>query len=176
MATTESIVPKWNSGLKGNNRGNATMPTSWIPSKCTMPIKQANTYPTTRPTSTESERRKPRASTWHTRHTSRVTLPTIQFSAEPKSEAPCPPAKLLAPMGSSDTPMAVTTVAATTGEMSFIQYLAHRPSTPSIRPPTITAPMSEPIPCVVAMVIARLRKVKLMPITTGRREPMRHTG
>ncbi|CUQ63126.1 Uncharacterised protein [Segatella copri] len=42
--------------------------------------------------------------------------------------------------------MAVTTVAATTGGMSLIQYLAKSPSVPSTRPPMMTAPIKVPIP------------------------------
>ena len=42
-----------------------------------------------------------------------------------------------------EKPMAVTTEAATMGVMIFRQYLARRPSVPSINPPTITAPTRE---------------------------------
>lgn len=65
----------------------------------------------------------------------------IQFLAEPKSAEPTPPAKEFAPTGSSEKPIAVTTVAATIGEMILIQYFANSPRMPSTRPPTITQPM-----------------------------------
>ena len=96
--------------------------------------------------STDSDRRNPLANTWQSRQANSVTLPTIQLSMLPKSAAPSPPAKELAPTGSSENPMAVTTVAATTCGISFIQYLAKSPSSPSNTPPTITAPMRVPMP------------------------------
>ena len=105
-----------------------------------------------------------------------VTDPMTQLVALPKSAAPCPPAKLLAPMGRREKPMAVTTVAATTWGMSRVQYLGNNPRQPSTRPPTMTAPTSVPIPWVVAIAMAKERKVKLIPITIGRRDPIRHTG
>ena len=79
-------------------------------------------------------------------------------------------------MGNSEKPIAVTTVAATTWGTSFIQYLANRPSSPSTNPPIITAPISTPMPCVVAIKIFSDRNVKLMPITMGNLEPMRQIG
>lgn len=50
-----------------------------------------------------------------------VTVPRIQFFAEPKSAAPVPPAKDEAPTVSSEKPIAVTTVAATMGATILIQ-------------------------------------------------------
>ena len=129
-----------------------------------------------RPTRTESERRKPLANTWQSRQARSVTVPTIQLFMLPKSGAPIPPANELAPMGRSEKPIAVTTVAETTCGMSLIQYLTKSPSSPSTRPPTMTAPISVPIPYVPAMPMASERNVNEMPMTIGRREPMRHTG
>lgn len=43
----------------------------------------------------------------------RVTIPSIQLLAEPKSAAPVPPPKEAAPTERSENPIAVTTVAAT---------------------------------------------------------------
>lgn len=139
-------------------------------------MQSARIYPTISPTSTERERKNPLANTWQRRHERRVTLPTIQLYVLPKSGAPWPPANELAPIGSREKPMAVTTVAATTCGMSFNQYTAKSPKTPSTKPPTMTAPMREPMPCDAAMPMARERKVKEMPMTIGKREPIRHTG
>ena len=94
-----------------------------------------------RPMSTDSDRRNPLANTWQSRQANSVTLPTIQLSMLPKSAAPSPPAKELAPTGSSEKPMPATTCG-----ISFIQYLAKSPSSPSSTPPTITAPMRVPMP------------------------------
>ena len=69
-------------------------------------------------------------------------LPKAIFLGEPKSGAPLPPPNDAAPTLSSEKPMAVTTTAATIGEMMRRQYLANRPSTPSMTPPTMTAPMA----------------------------------
>ena len=68
-------------------------------------------------------------------------VPRVQFCQEPKDSLPTPPAKELAPTLSREKPMAVTTQAATMGEMIFRQYLAQQPSRPSRMPPTMTAPM-----------------------------------
>ena len=114
--------------------------------------------------------------TWQSRQVSRVTEPTIQLCAAPKSAAPCPPAKLLAPIGSNEKPIAVTTVAATIGEMILIQYFAKRPRIPSTMPPMMTAPINVPIPLPVPMTMARERNVKLIPITIGSLEPILQTG
>lgn len=139
-------------------------------------MKRARIQPAMRPMSTDSDRRNPLANTWQSRQANSVTLPTIQLSMLPKSAAPSPPAKELAPTGSSENPMAVTTVAATTCGISFIQYLAKSPSSPSSTPPTITAPMRVPMPQAAPMLMASERKVKEIPITMGSREPIRHTG
>ena len=102
--------------------------------------------------------------------------PTIQFLVDPKSGEPKPPAKELAPTESSEKPMAVTTVAATMGDIIFIQYFAKSPSRPSTIPPTITAPISTPMPWLTPMEMARERKVKLIPITIGSLEPTLQIG
>ena len=124
----------------------------------------------------ESERSIPLPKMSVTRHTTNVAEPTIQLRALPKSAAPCPPAKLLAPMGRSERPMAATTVAATICGMSFVHLLGKRPRQPSTTPPMMTAPISVPMPWVEAMTMERERNVNEMPITMGSREPMRHTG
>ena len=51
-------------------------------------------------------------------------LPSIQFFAEPKSALPLPPPKEVEPTERSEKPMEITTVAAITGVMSFIQQRA----------------------------------------------------
>ena len=147
-----------------------------IPERSTIPMHSARIYPAISPKSTDNERINPFAQTWNKRHMSRVTLPTIQLFVLPKSAAPCPPAKEFAPIGRSENPIAVTTDAATTCGMSFIQYFANRPSVPSINPPIITAPISVPIPCVLAIPMLTERNVNEIPITIGRREPMRQIG
>ena len=72
--------------------------------------------------------------------------------------------------------MAVTTVADTTCGMSFIQYFTNKPSTPSTSPPMMTAPISVPMPYAPAMLMASERNVNEIPMTIGKREPIRHTG
>ena len=72
--------------------------------------------------------------------------PKIQFLAEPKSALPLPPPKDSAPTLNKEKPMAVTTLAATIGEISFSQYLANKPKNPSTRPPIKTAPIIAPYP------------------------------
>ena len=72
-----------------------------------------------------------------------VTVPKIQLVAEPKASLPLPPPKEAAPTERSEKPIEVTTLAATIGVISFIQYLANSPSVPSIRPPINTAPIIE---------------------------------
>ena len=129
-----------------------------------------------RPISTDSARRKPLAKTCVRRHVNKVTVPTIQLLILPKSAAPTPPAKLFAPIGRSEKPIAVTTVAATTGGMRLVHLPGNSPSIPSTRPPMMTAPTRVPMPCVVAIAMARERNVKLIPITIGSLEPIFHTG
>ena len=68
-------------------------------------------------------------------------VPSIRFSAEPKSAA-YPPPKDLAPTENYEYPMAVTTEAATIGAIILLQYFAKGPITPSNIPPIITAPIT----------------------------------
>ena len=68
--------------------------------------------------------------------------------------------------------MAVTTLAETIGEISLIQYLANRPRTPSIMPPMSTAPIIAPYPYCAPTKLRIDTKVKLMPMTMGRPEPI----
>ena len=82
----------------------------------------------------------PFANIWNNRQHKRVTTPKIQFSTDPKFSLPLPPPKEAAPTESSEKPIAVTTLAATTGVISFVQYFANSQSTPSMIPPTNTAP------------------------------------
>ena len=63
------------------------------------------------------------AKTWHPKQVSKVTVPTIQLCMAPKSAAPCPPANELAPIGNNEKPIAVTTVAATTGDMILTEKI-----------------------------------------------------
>ena len=53
----------------------------------------------------------------------KVTVPIIQFLAEPKFSVPEPPPNDEAPTERSEKPIAVTTLAATIGAISLIQYL-----------------------------------------------------
>ena len=57
-------------------------------------------------------------------HESNVIVPRIQFVAEPKFSLPLPPPKELAPTERREKPMEVTTLAATIGDISLIQYFA----------------------------------------------------
>ena len=75
----------------------------------------------------------------------------MRFCGLPKSAAPEPPPNEVAPVESSEKPIDVTTTAATTGGTKRRQYRAVRPSTPSSRPPTMTAPTATLYPCVEAM-------------------------
>lgn len=106
----------------------------------------------------------------------RVTIPSIQLLAEPKSAAPVPPPKEAAPTERSENPIAVTTVAATIGEITFIQYFAKSPRSPSTIPPINTAPIRVPYPYCAPKVQARDTNVKLIPITIGSLEPILHIG
>ena len=80
------------------------------------------------------------AKTWKSRQATSETLPSSRLYQAPKSSAPLPPPKDEAPTLSSEKPMAVTTDAATMGVTMRHQYLASRPKTPSMQPPTMTAP------------------------------------
>ena len=60
-------------------------------------------------------------------HERNVIVPSIQFVAEPKFSLPLPPPKELAPTERREKPMEVTTLAATIGDISLIQYFAKRP-------------------------------------------------
>ena len=71
---------------------------------------------------------------------SNVTVPIIQFCTEPKFSLPLPPPNEAEPTDSREKPIAVTTLAATIGEIHFSQYFANNPSVPSKIPPTKTAP------------------------------------
>ena len=75
---------------------------------------------------------------------SKVMHPRIQCSAEPKVSLPLPPPNDEAPTDKSEKPMAVTTLAATTGVISLIQYFAKSQRVPSMIPPTKTAPIMAP--------------------------------
>ena len=127
----------------------------------------------TRPNKTESCLVLPFAIIWNTRHEISAMLPSAIFCGEPKSGEPEPPPNDAAPTESSEKPMDVTTTAATMGEMSQRQYFANRPSTPSIRPPTIMAPIAALKPYVAATPHSTVTNVKLMPITIGNPEPIR---
>ena len=50
-----------------------------------------------------------------TRHTTRVNAPTSRWYHEPKVSAPLPPPQEFIPTGRSESPMAMTTQADTTG-------------------------------------------------------------
>ena len=73
-------------------------------------------------------------------------MPSSRLRGLPKSAAPLPPPNDVAPTESNEKPMEVTTTAATMGVMSLRQYRANRPSTPSMQPPTMMAPMAAPMP------------------------------
>ena len=105
-----------------------------------------------------------------------VNEPSSQFWREPKSLAPKPPAKEFAPTGSRLKPMPVTTQAATMGEMRPRQYLAKKPSRPSMMPPTMAAPSTAPKPHFGPTKQKMDTKVKLTPMTSGRRAPIFHTA
>lgn len=129
----------------GSKRMNSGIETGFAeanPEKSTIPMKSAATYPTTRPNNTESCLVLPFAIIWNTKHEMSAMLPSAIFCGEPKSGEPEPPPNDAAPTESSEKPMDVTTTAATIGEMSQRQYFANRPSTPSIKPPTIMAPIA----------------------------------
>ena len=83
----------------------------------------------------------PFAKQFHTRHVTKVIVPRSKFCAEPKSSA-YPPPKDLAPTVKSENPIAVTTDAATIGEIIFLQYFANNPKIPSNTPPISTAPIT----------------------------------
>ena len=68
--------------------------------------------------------------------------------------------------------MAVTTLAATIGEINLIQYLANNPSTPSTKPPISTAPIIAPYPYCAPTKLNIDTNVKLIPITIGSPEPI----
>ena len=70
----------------------------------------------------------------------KVIEPKTQLVIEPKFSLPLPPPKDAAPTDNNEKPIAVTTLAETIGVISLSQYLAKRPKTPSIKPPTNTAP------------------------------------
>ena len=97
-------------------------------------MKIATTYPTTKPANTDNCFKYPLAKMFHARHTANVIVPNNKFLAEPKSST-YPPPKDLAPTVNKEYPIAVTTDAATIGEMIFFQYFARRPRVPSTCPP-----------------------------------------
>lgn len=103
-------------------------------------------------------------------------VPSSRFCGDPKSAAPEPPPNEEAPTPKSEKPMDVTTTAATMGDMMRRQYFANRPSTPSMMPPTMMAPMATLYPYVAAMPTSTVTNVKLMPMTMGRPDPTRHSG
>ena len=74
--------------------------------------------------------------------------------------------------------MAMTTQAETTGVRNRFQYLALRPTSPSKIPPAITAPTIPSYPSSGLVQITRRlpKKVKLTPMTMGRREPIFQIG
>ena len=79
------------------------------------------------------------------------------------------------PVDSRLKPIVVTTQAETMGLTNRRQYFAVRPRSPSMQPPTMTAPIISPESFAASVIIAD-RNVKLRPITTGSREPIRQTG
>ena len=86
----------------------------------------------------------PFINSWNARQATKDISPSVRFCQEPKSLAPLPPPKLVAPTLSSEKPIDVTTMAETMGGTNRRQYLAVKPSTSSSRPPTITAPTTAP--------------------------------
>ena len=137
---TEKIALALNSGLKGINEGTATIEVPESEEKSTTPIITATIYPTISPNKTESCLKYDFAKILKIIHESNVIVPRIQFVAEPKFSLPLPPPKELAPTERREKPMEVTTLAATIGDISLIQYFAKRPRIPSTIPPTRTAP------------------------------------
>ena len=137
---TEKIALALNSGLKGINEGTAIIEVPESEEKSTTPINTATIYPTISPNKTESCLKYDFAKILKIIHESNVIVPRIQFVAEPKFSLPLPPPKELAPTERREKPMEVTTLAATIGDISLIQYFAKRPRTPSTIPPTRTAP------------------------------------
>ena len=137
---TEKIALALNSGLKGINEGTAIIEVPESEEKSTTPIITATIYPTISPNKTESCLKYDFAKILKIIHESNVIVPRIQFVAEPKFSLPLPPPKELAPTERREKPMEVTTLAATIGDISLIQYFAKRPRTPSTIPPTRTAP------------------------------------
>ena len=138
---TEAIAPTLNSGAYGNYFGYAMNPSAKITDKSTFPIQIATMYPTARPTNTESCFKYPFDKQFHSKHTPKVIVPRIRFCEEPKSSV-YPPPKDLAPTVKREKPIAVTTVAATIGEIILLQYFASRPKVPSKMPPIRTAPIT----------------------------------
>ncbi len=142
MSVTDTMAPRSNSGANGMSCGSANSCRFANPLKSTAPTTTAHAYPMTRPNRTDSCFVFPFASTWNTRHDTSEMVPSSRFCGEPKSAAPLPPPNEDAPTPSSEKPMDVTTTAATMGEMMRRQYFANRPNTPSMRPPTMMAPMA----------------------------------
>ena len=176
ISVTDTIAPRLNSGVNGMSCGSANSSMFWKPLKSTAPATTAHAYPMTRPNSTESCLVLPFASTWNTRHETSEMVPSSRFCGDPKSAAPEPPPNEEAPTPKSEKPMDVTTTAATMGDMMRRQYFANRPSTPSMMPPTMMAPMATLYPYVAAMPTSTVTNVKLMPMTMGRPDPTRHSG
>ena len=83
-------------------------------------------------------------SSWNARHATKETKPRVRFCQLPKSLAPEPPPKDVAPTLSSEKPIEVTTIADTIGGTKRRQKRAVKPNTSSSRPPTITAPTTAP--------------------------------
>ena len=144
MSVTVMMAPRLNSGVTGSTPGSEKSCAEAKPEKSTLPRGMATRYPTTRPKSTESCLVAPLARPWNTRHARSETVPRMRFVALPKSSAPEPPPKEAAPTPSSENPIEVTTTAATMGVMIRRHQRANKPSSPSMRPPTMTAPTSAP--------------------------------
>ena len=109
--------------------------------KSTIPMAAATTYPTTRPNNTDNCFQKDFAKMLNPMQQAKVMPPRIRFFAEPKSALPLPPPKDAAPTDNRENPIAVTTLAATTGVINLVQYFASSPRMPSAKPPISTAPM-----------------------------------
>ncbi len=98
----------------------------------------------TRPNSTESCLAVPFINNWKARQATKEIKPSVRFCQLPKSLAPSPPPKLVAPTDNSEKPIDVTTMAETIGGTNRRQYLDVRPNATSSRPPSTTAPATAP--------------------------------
>ena len=170
------IAFKWNVIGKYNGVGIENQAACAIGANSTMFNANARMYPITIAIKIDDVLIIPVATWFKTRTMLITNSETAQFLADPKSDAPLPPAIDVIPVGSKDNPIVSTTVPVTIFGKNRLNGRIKKPSTPPKRPPTKDAPSKPEIPYTFTIDKFVGKKPKLVPMTIGSLAPTFQRG